>query len=1540
MKVTNFAIEHSTAVFVLIACIVIGGIGSYISLPKEAAPDVQIPVVIVSTPYFGVSPADIETLVTQPLEKEFKGLRDLDKMTSTSAESVSLVTLEFNPDVDIDEALQKVREKVDKAGTELPEDAEEPEIIEINASDWPILIANVSGDMDLVRLKTIGEDLEEEIEKVPGVLRVDIAGGVEREIKVNLDPEKMRQYGVSVNQVIGAIQSENVNLPGGSIEMGPMKYTVRVPGEFEDVPEIEDIVVKAPEGQPVFLRDVAEVVDGFKEQETKSRLTTWVQDGDERRRVTQSNISLSVVKRSGENIIDIADDTKKIIDKYETKFASDGLEVVVLNDMSEDIKTRVSELENNIISGLILVLGVLFFFMGGARNALFVAISIPMSMLLSFLVLQALGVTMNMVVLFSLVLALGMLVDNAIVVVENIYRHASEGKDRKTAAKEGTEEVGWAIIASTATTVGAFFPMLFWPGIMGEFMGYLPLTVIIVLLSSLFVALVINPTLCAAFLKVQEGVSFDEDSVPDVWIYRWYESSLRWSMRHRWVIVALSVGSLVATFAVFGQTNRGVELFPSTTPEKFTIKVEMPDGTRLAETDKVLEELTKPLEREDSGLVNGWIVDTGVQGGSGGMAGGGTAPHYGRVSVELLGVEDQPRDPDDFMETLRNVYQNVAGASIVLEKQDMGPPTGAPVSIEVHGEDLQTLGAIARKVRERVRPIPGIIDLQDDLELSRPEVQVLVNRQQAALAGLDTRTISSTIRTAVNGTEASVFREGDEEYDIMVRLQEESRGDIEDIRSLTVVNRDKFHIPLEEVADVEVRSGTGSIRHKDQERVVTVTANAAEGYLAQNLMEEARSRMEDINLPPGYEVKFTGEQEDRKEASDFLVKALLAALFIIALVLVTEFDSIVQPFIILCSVLLSLLGVLWSLILTGEPFGIIMTGIGIISLAGVVVNNAIVMIDYINKLRDRGEERRDSVIKGGLVRFRPVVLTAVTTIGGLLPIVLGVSIDFVNLDIIVGGNSVEMWGPMARAVTSGLLIATFLTLIVVPVLYSLFDDLSQFGQKLVRGGTAAGVVVMTLSLAWPAFGQQAPEGPADTAASQEQAVDSGDEDEADEPPTDAAAAGLRGPSAGDDLKLSRGESDLEKFDIDADRQLTLSEVRETAVERNFDVKLAETQVDVAEAKVRGAYSYVLPSVNAAGNYIINEDEVAFSIDPGIQGVDIPETVVQPKYNWNWEVSARLSLSGQALPGINIAYNNEDRVRRQLDLTKDQIDFAAVQLYYNMLVVRQVIEINQQQLASSRTMLDATERRVNAGVATKFELTRAEMRVVQAEKSVEQSRQQFIQLRHSMAQLLQTDPNFDVVAPSEVEVDMDTAQLKDEAGANRIEMEIQEINEDISQLSVTEVWTRYLPTLSSTFSYSDAKDTGLNPAPPQWALVFGANWTLWDGGMREAELREKRAQLVAARLQEKRQLDEIRTNIEKAHSEYSSAKTQVESSQTQVELAEQGLEQAQLGYENGVTSQLQLIDAEDQLRIAKINLARDRLQMQLNARRLLHLAGLN
>ncbi|QDG51462.1 hypothetical protein FIV42_12115 [Persicimonas caeni] len=1526
MKATNFAIRHATAVFVLIAVIIIGGIGAYISIPKEAAPDVKIPVVIVSTAYFGVSPADIETLVTQPLEKEFKGLRDLDKMTSTSAESVSLVTLEFDPEVNIEDALQKVREKVDKAKPDLPDDAEDPEIIEINSSDWPVLIANVSGDMDLVRLKEVGEALQEDIEEVSGVLRVDLAGGVEREIQIDVDPDKLEHHKVSLNQVIGAIQRENVNLPGGSLEMGAMKYTVRVPGEFEEVPPMADIVVKSPNSEPVFLKDIATVNDSFKEPETRSRLTTWVDGANgERRAITQPNISLSVVKRAGENIIDIAEKSKEIIARYEKRYASDGLEIVVLNDMSKQIQAQVHELENNIISGLLIVLAVLFFFMGGARNALFVAISIPMSMLLSFLVLSMLGITMNMVVLFALILALGMLVDNALVVVENIYRHASEGKSRLQAAIVGTEEVGWAIIASTATTVAAFFPMLFWPGIMGEFMGYMPMTLIIVLVSSLFVALIINPTVCAVFLKVKDGVGFSEDEVPDLWIYRAYRWQLGWALDHRLVVVIISILVFGGTFAIFVNTSRGVEFFPETTPEKFTINVENPDGTRLEETDKLLERLAAPLA-QGADLVEAYIIDSGVGGGDGMVAAGGNTPHKGKISVDLLDVDDQPRPPEELMDELRKEYADVAGASVILKKEEMGPPTGSPVSIEIRGEDLQVLAAIAREVRQTLRAIPGIVNLQDDIELSRPEIQILVDRRQAALRGVNTQSIAQTVRTAINGTKASVFREGEDEFDVTVRLQESDRDGVEDLEKLTVADKDNNRVPLVDVAQITVRGGSGSIRHKDRQRVVSVTADAAKGYLPNNLLKEAQTRLEDLDVPPGYELAFTGEQEEQKKAGDFLAKALLAAVFLISLILVTEFNSIAQPFIILCSVLLSLIGVLWSLIITGEPFGVIMTGIGIISLAGVVVNNAIVMIDYINKLKERGLSKREAVITGGLVRFRPVMLTAITTIGGMLPLVVGVSIDFVNTKIVVGGNSVEMWGPMANVVAGGLLVATVLTLVVVPVLYSLFDDMSEGIRKLFKMGSASALVLLIVSMAPFAQAQEVPKQQPDQTQAEETNAEQQDVEQQD--------------VEQQDVEL-RPEDDIDEAElIEADRVLELDQARDIARKQNLNVRLARQQLAVAESQIQSAFSRILPQVSASGNYIINQDEIAGEFPSFIPGEDPIRIVTQPQTTWNWEVGATLPLNARAWPGIQIAYGQKDRAEAQLASAREQIDFSATQLYYNLLLGKQLVRISRQQLASRRTLLEATRLRVEADVATKFDLNRARVRVVEAEKDLEQARLSFIKARQSLANLLQTEADFDVEEPADVALPEELAELKQTAERERYTVEVERINQKIAQLALEEVYYQYLPTLSATFKYSDSADTDLSEQDPQWQMIFGAQWTIWDGGQREALLDERNAQLLASKLQKEQTLDDISTELERAWADYLSAKTQVASSKEQVELAEQAFEQAQIGYENAVTTQLDLIDSQDQLTLARINLARDQLQVELAVRTLRYLAGID
>ncbi len=1606
MNVTKFSVEHATAVFVLVFCLFIGGLISYGSLPREAAPDIPIPIVIVSTPYFGVSPSDMETLVTQPMETEFKSLRGLKQMTSTSAESVSLVTLEFETDINIEDALQKVREKVDKVKPDLPPDAEEPEVIEINPSDWPVLITNVSGDMDPVRLKGIGESIQDDLEKISGVLRVDLAGGVEREIQVLLDPDKLRQYKVSPNQVIGTIQSENINLPGGSIEVGSMKYLLRVPGEFEDLDTIRNLVVKAPEGQQVRIRDVGEVLDTYKEQETFSRLTTFNKSDDGKvTSRTMPNISISVVKRSGENIIEIAEASKEVINEYKARMEP-GVDVVILNDMSEDIKASVTDLENNIISGMILVVAILFFFMGGARNALMVSISVPLSMLISFIVLDMLGITLNMVVLFSLMLALGMLVDNAIVIVENIYRHASEGKPLHQAALDGTNEVGWAIVASTATTVGAFFPMVFWPGVMGKFMGYLPKTVMITLVASLFVALVINPAVAAVFLRVKRGKdgqiqASSEYDVPDNFVYRAYHKVLEWSLGHRVVVIALSITAFIGTFVVFAKSNAGVEFFPGSTAEQFTIKIETADGSRLEATNELVKRVVDPLdgkldleygftvqERTDlesrlttgSKLVEAWIEDVGTGGGSG-MVAGGKAPHYAKISVDLLAAEDQKSDPDVFMEALREVYERVPGATIIIEVQEMGPPSGKPVSIEIVGEDLKVSAKISRDIKERIRTIPGIIDLDDDVELTRPEILVRVDRERAALLKTDTSGVATTVRTAVNGNKATVFREGDEEYDITVKFPEERRADVNGLQLLTVSNRDGEHIPLTEVADIVVEGGSGSIRHKDQDRVVSVSANAAAGYLPADLLRAVQTELKDYKVPPGYDIRYTGENKDQEEAAAFLGRALLIALFIIALILVTQFNSIAQPLIILSSVLLSLIGVLWGLIIAREPFGIIMTGIGIISLAGVVVNNSIVLIDYANQLRNRGMSRRDAVMTAGLVRFRPVLLTAATTILGLIPLVIGVSIDFINQGIVIGGRSVDMWGPMARAVSSGLLVATVLTLVVVPVLYSFFDDIALFMMRIIPGmsppeeqeatlvpdwqedsakeedgeeeeeeeeaktaesatdGAVGTVVVLVLSaliaaigMGFPgnAFAQQPAENGASSPVVEKPAA--GEEDEKFSTPKDVVE--------GDGF--SREEQDKLDVRIDSARMLDLKQARELVRENSFDVRIAMTNIQVADATIAKAYTTLFPTFVARFQSNLYDSAIEADFASGFEdfGVESEPIIIRPQFDYNFTLNASMRLNAQAWPLLQQAYMNKELSQQQIAVIRDELEFAVVQTYYNTLLTRRVLDIAAERVASDRRQLRATEKRRAAGVAKPYELTRAKLRVTQSEQEFTRAMLSFEQLRSALAFLLQTEPDFDVVDVADLSLERDLPQLKKEARSQRPSVRSQSKVVELNEKGFQEIYWKYLPTMEVSAMALRPKGSAFSPGRWQYSLGLTAQWVLWDGGLREAELDERHAKVVAAKLEREKTKAQVHNELEQAWTEYLSTRTQLASSRTQVELAQDGLDEAERAYRLGAAQQLDVIFAQDQLRVTQLAVTQDELRVQLAIRKLLYLAGLD
>jgi multidrug efflux pump subunit AcrB len=947
-------------------------------------------------------------------------------MTSVSAEGASVITIEFSPKVDLDFALQKVNERVDTAESELPEEAEEPMVEEINISEFPIMQINLSGAVGLVRLKEMAEDLQDRIEGVRGVLRAQLTGGLEREIRVEFDARRLASYGLSANHVVQTIQAANVNIPGGSIELGEAEFLLRVPGEFENPDEIRDLVITHIDQRPVYVRDVAEVVDGFKDVETISRYNG------------EPSVSLSVKKRAGENIVRICDEVREIVAREQARLP-EAVEVSVVFDNSKDIRSMVADLENNIISALILVTGVIFFFMG-LVNSIFVALAIPFSMLISFAILNALGYTLNIVVLFSLILALGMLVDNAIVIVENIYRHQQEGKDRIAAAMSGTGEVAWPVITSTATTLCAFLPMLFWPGIMGEFMVYLPRTLIITLSASLFVALVINPTLCAAFMRVKPG-SERKSSGGMMRLTAAYEKFLTFSLDHYRLSLVGSVSLLVVIIVLYGMFGSGVLFFPEIEPNRAIINIDAPRGTSLATTDGY----TRQSEAAASCCENVDYVIADVGASSSGMfVGGGSArSDASRVSVYFREWDERPEKASVTLEKIRGqVEGKIVGADVTVTEEEHGPPTGPPVNIEIAGEDFDLLGLTASRVRKAIAGVTGVVDLKDDYDTGQPEVRVVVDKERASLLGVSTTDISWTIRSAVNGVEAGVFREADEEYDITVRLPEEERQDLDTVKNLTVTDRQGRQVPLSSVARIELASGLGSIRRIDQDRVVTVSANV-KGRLGDEVRADVERILAEMAIPGEISVSFTGENVEQQENADFLKKAFTVACLLIGLVLVTQFDSVVIPFIILFTVLLSLIGVLAGLLITRTPFGIIMTGIGVISLAGVVVNNSIVLLDYIEKCRARGMNLRDALVTAGKTRLRPVLLTAVTTIFGLIPMATGVNLNFRNMAVEIGTESSQWWGALAVAVIFGLAFATVLTLVIVPTFYRAFFGRSE-----------------------------------------------------------------------------------------------------------------------------------------------------------------------------------------------------------------------------------------------------------------------------------------------------------------------------------------------------------------------------------------------------------------------------------------------------------------------------------------------------------------
>jgi len=1101
-KPTSWAINNKTSIFIFTIIVIVLGISTYNSLPKEQFPDIVIPTIFVSTVYPGTSPTDMENLITRHIEKQIKSISGIKKITSNSVQDFSSIVVEFNTGVDVSDAKQKVKDAVDKSKKDLPSDLStygDPVVQDINFSEIPMMNINLSGDFELDRLKKYADDLKDRIEELPSVLRVDEIGAPEHEIQIDMDQFRMDAAKVSQDDVFNAIRAENVIISGGQIPIGNMKRTIKVDGEFTNVDQIRNIIIQSSGGSNIYLKDVANVTYGYKEKDSYARL-----DG-------KNVITLNVIKRSGENLVATSDKTRAIVDDMQkTKFPSQ-LKVTITSDQSTMTRNTLTDLINSIIIGFILVVIILMFFMG-TTNAIFVAMSVPLSVFIAFLVMPVIGFTLNMIVLFSLLFALGIVVDDAIVVIENTWRILNRTKMPVSwAAKYAAGEVFVPVLAGTLTTLSPFIPLAFWPGIIGQFMKYLPITLILTLLASLLVAYIINPVFAAQFMrpKPEPGkengtrqrskkswyltiggfiffalifygtknfgmgnftiflllLVFLNKYVFNRWIDRFqrtaiprlqagYARLISWALKGKrpyWMLAGTVVLFFVSIVGVALRQPQ-VALFPQGDPNFIYVNLKLPVGTNVRVTDSV----AKTIEAKVFGIVgkNNPAVDAVIGnvglgvGDDFGFGGGNVIPNQAKITVAFKEFKYRNGiSTRKYMDSIRSAVKEIPGAEISVEQEQNGPPTGKPIDIEVSGDDFTQLISTTSKLKDYLDSlqIPGVEKLKIDADVSNPEILVNVDRERARRAGISTGQIGSAIRTAVYGTEVTKYREYEDEYPIMVRYDPSQRHNIDALMNLKITFRDNSgqlkQVPLSAVATVSYDNSLGGVTRKNLKRMITISSNVLSGYTPNTVNQYIASAIKDFPKPDGVSISQGGQSEDEQESFNFLFTALLISLCLIFLILVTQFNSFSKPMIILSEIIFSVIGVLLGIAIFKVSVSIIMTGIGIVGLAGIIVRNGILLVEFADELKKRGLRTREAIIQAGRTRMTPVLLTATATMLGLVPLALGININFATLfsefnpHFYHGGDSQVFWGPLSWTIIFGLSFGTFLTLILVPCMY-------------------------------------------------------------------------------------------------------------------------------------------------------------------------------------------------------------------------------------------------------------------------------------------------------------------------------------------------------------------------------------------------------------------------------------------------------------------------------------------------------------------------
>lgn len=1104
-KPTSWAIDNKISIYVATAILTLAGILAYNGMPKEQFPEVVFPQIYVATVYPG-PPEDVENLITKQLEKQIKSIAGIKKMTSNSVQDFSNVIVEFRTDVEIDKAKQDVKDAVDRAKQDLPNDLEDdPQVIDIDISEVPIMNINVAGDFSLEQLKEFGEDMQDRIESLTEIRRVDIVGALDREIQINVDMFKLSMAGVSLDDIQSAVGFENRIIPSGQISVDGMKRSLGVNGEFANAEQLGNMVVTSTKGGRIYLKDVAEVIDGHKEQESFARL-----DG-------KNVITLNVIKRGGENLINASDKINEIVKDFEKNILPKGVKITITADQSDNTRTTLHDLVNTIIIGFVLVTIILMFFMG-ATNAIFVGLSVPISSFIAFIVIDSVfGYTLNMMTLFSFLLALGIVVDDAIVVIENTHRIYDNGKvPIKKAAKIAAGEVFLPVLSGTLVVLAPFSPLIFWPGIVGSFMKFLPITLIVALLASLIVAYIMNPVFAADFMgehdhdhsKNKFTRGFKVTSIimasmalvsylvgvhgfgnfvvfmylvfclyhfvisrmisgfqTNVWprAQGWYTRRITWLLtgyRPLWVvasIVALFVFSIVFTMV----RQPPVVFFPKGDPNFIYAYIRMPIGTDQRVTDSithVAEERVTKVMGKNNPIVKSIISNVAIGANEDQFEGGGvqSSPHLGKVTVAF--VEFSKRNGQStrqYMDDIRKATKGIVGAEITVDQEAGGPPTGKPVNIEFSGENFKDLVAAASGARKYLDSlqIPGIEELKSDFQADKPEIVINIDREKANREGISTATIGMILRTSIYGVEISKFRDENDDYPIQLRVSEAQRNDINTLLNLPVTFRDMAtggqvrQVPLSAIATVDYSNSYAGIRRIDQKRVISVSSNVLSGYNTNEIVQTVQQSLGDYPFPDGITFKMTGEQEDQGETTSFLGKAFGIAFMLIFMILVLQFNSTSKPIIILLEILFSIIGVLIGFSLFKMEISIVMSGVGILALAGIVVRNGILLVEFTDLLIAQGVPLYEAIIEAARTRMTPVLLTALAATAGLIPLAVGFNIDFVtmftelNPHIYFGGDNVAFWGPLSWTMIFGLVFGTILTLVLVPVMYLLVAKL-------------------------------------------------------------------------------------------------------------------------------------------------------------------------------------------------------------------------------------------------------------------------------------------------------------------------------------------------------------------------------------------------------------------------------------------------------------------------------------------------------------------